>query len=54
LLVEGDETTVTVWDDCASGMAVELWRMEGSGHIPGFLPAFRTGLMRQLLDLEEG
>ena len=54
LLVEGDETTVTVWDDCASGMPVELWRMEGSGHIPGFLPAFRTGLMRQLLDLEEG
>lgn len=54
LLVEGDETTVTVWDDCVSGLPVELWRMEGSGHIPGFLPAFRTGLMRQLLDLEEG
>jgi poly(3-hydroxybutyrate) depolymerase len=52
LLVAGDETTVTVWEECTGG-SVELWRMEGSGHVPGLLPAFRSALMRSLLGLEE-
>ncbi|NNL68582.1 MAG: prolyl oligopeptidase family serine peptidase [Acidimicrobiia bacterium] len=48
LLVRGDETTVRAWDDCAAG-PVELWTMEGSGHIPAFRPGFRTALLDRLL-----
>lgn len=32
--VEGDETTPSAYAGCAAGTSVELWRMEGSGHIP--------------------
>ncbi len=49
LLVAGEETTITVWDDCADGASVELWTMEGSGHIPGVLLDFRATLMQRLL-----
>lgn len=52
LLVPGDETTVTAWNDCAAGASVELWRMEGSGHVPGFLPDFRSSVMERLLGFE--
>lgn len=38
--VEGAETTVSRYVGCAPGGAVELWSMEGAGHIPGILPAF--------------
>lgn len=33
--VPGAETTVTPATGCAGGSTVELWRMEGSSHIPG-------------------
>lgn len=52
LLTPGDETTITAWDDCEVGVSVELWRMEGSGHVPGFRPEFRAALMTQLLGQE--
>ncbi|NNL69713.1 MAG: prolyl oligopeptidase family serine peptidase [Acidimicrobiia bacterium] len=53
LLVPGEETTITVWEDCAPSASVELWSMEGSGHIPGFLPAFRSAMMERLLGIED-
>lgn len=53
LLAPGEETTITVWEDCAPSASVELWSMEGSGHIPGFLPSFRTAMMERLLGMEE-
>ncbi|MDP6946035.1 MAG: prolyl oligopeptidase family serine peptidase, partial [Myxococcota bacterium] len=34
--VAGSETQPSLWSDCDAGSAVELWRMEGSGHIPIF------------------
>lgn len=49
LLAPGEETTITVWEDCAPSALVELWSMEGSGHIPGFLPSFRRAMMERLL-----
>jgi polyhydroxybutyrate depolymerase len=52
LLVEGDETTITTWTDCEPAASVELWRMEGSGHVPGFLPGFRSTIMERLLGRE--
>ncbi|NNC93730.1 MAG: hypothetical protein HKN80_14705 [Acidimicrobiia bacterium] len=52
LVVEGDETTITRWADCQPGASVELWRMEGSGHVPGFLPSFRLAIMERLLGRE--
>ena len=33
--VPGEETSITSWSGCEGGTSVELWRMEGSGHIPG-------------------
>ena len=47
--VVGEETTVTTWSSCAPGTAVELWRMEGSGHIPG-LGGATGGASRALLE----
>lgn len=32
--VAGAETTATRWEGCARGADVELWRMEGSAHVP--------------------
>jgi polyhydroxybutyrate depolymerase len=52
LLTAGEETTITSWTDCDGGGSVELWTMEGSGHIPGFLPSFRSAIMEQLLGLD--
>lgn len=51
LLVPGEETSITAWGDCAAPVAVELWAMAGSGHIPGFRPSFRTALMERLLGI---
>jgi hypothetical protein len=47
--VAGEETTVTTWSTCAPGTTVELWRMEGSGHIPGIGGA-TGGASRALLE----
>lgn len=51
LLVAGDETLVSAWRECTEPVSVELWSMEGSGHIPGFRPAFRAALMERLFEL---
>jgi polyhydroxybutyrate depolymerase len=45
----GDETSVSRWEDCVSGAPVELWVMEGSGHVPAFRPAFRNAVLETLL-----
>ena len=34
------ETTVETWPSCASGSTVELWSIDGGGHIPGFDDSF--------------
>ncbi|MBX7194507.1 MAG: hypothetical protein K1X94_20795 [Sandaracinaceae bacterium] len=33
-MVAGEESHVTTWPACSAGTTVELWRMDGSGHIP--------------------
>lgn len=48
--VEGAETTVLNWHGCNEGGAVSHWRLEGGGHIPGFLPAFANGALSWLFD----
>jgi polyhydroxybutyrate depolymerase len=35
-LVDGAETTVSRYGGCESNTEIELWTMDGSGHIPGF------------------
>ncbi|MFO0552276.1 MAG: PHB depolymerase family esterase [Polyangiaceae bacterium] len=32
--IDGAETTVTEWGNCGSDTAVELWAIQGGGHIP--------------------
>ena len=50
LSVAGDETHPSRWTGCADDTTVELWRMQGSGHSPGFLPAFGDAMVAWLLD----
>ena len=50
LSVAGDETHPSRWTGCADDTTVELWRMQGSGHSPGFLPAFGDAMVEWLLD----
>ena len=38
--VPGDETTQRTVNGCPAGIAVELWEMKGSGHIPSFNASF--------------
>ena len=33
---DGDETTAQRWPGCPSGVDVELWSMQGAGHIPRY------------------
>ena len=40
--VSGSETTGETTMGCPSGVAVELWKMEGSGHIPLLVTTFAT------------
>jgi len=44
-VILGAETRVTAWTGCEKGSAVQLWTMEGTGHIPGFQPAFLADVM---------
>jgi polyhydroxybutyrate depolymerase len=34
--VPGDETVEQAWSGCPAGSAVELWTIEGGGHVPAF------------------
>ncbi len=47
--VAGDETEQLQYPGCPSNLAVEHWRMVGSGHIPGFNNTFRDALANWLL-----
>ena len=44
MVIAGEETTRLQYPGCANGLAVEHWKMAGSGHIPGFTDAFREAL----------
>ena len=43
--VAGAETMREVTDGCPDGGSVELWRMQGSSHIPTFTSTFATGTL---------
>jgi len=51
--VNGPETLPSVWPDCDPGAGVELWAMEGSGHIPTFTDAFKDDLLHTLLEKDD-
>jgi polyhydroxybutyrate depolymerase len=36
----GSETTTITFDECPPGVAVELWTIEGAGHIPNLVSGF--------------
>ena len=38
--IDGAETTVTKFTNCAAGADTELWSMQGAGHIPYLRPDF--------------
>jgi polyhydroxybutyrate depolymerase len=40
--IGGAETAVTRFAGCAAGTAVELWTMNGGGHIPNLSPSFSS------------
>lgn len=44
----GDETEVS-WHACEPGVEAELWRMEGSGHLPNLTAAWTDALVDWLL-----
>lgn len=41
----GEETLVTRWSGCRDGARVELWRMDGAGHIPGLNSGFADAVV---------
>ncbi len=45
LVQPGAETTTATFDGCPAGITVELWSIQGAGH----LPAFDTGAISSLL-----
>ena len=49
LSVDGAETNVDRWTGCADGTAVELWTLEGGGHIPAFSNVFSEMALAFLL-----
>ncbi len=50
LSVSGEETTVERWTDCVDGGDVELWTMEGAGHVPLPLANFGPFVFDTLLE----
>jgi polyhydroxybutyrate depolymerase len=50
LFVDGPETTPATWSGCSGGVAVALWTMDGSGHIPPpNQPDFGRAILQWLL-----
>jgi polyhydroxybutyrate depolymerase len=47
--IAGNETQALA-AGCPAGVAVELWRMDGAGHLPNWGPGFRTTLWQWLED----
>lgn len=48
--VEGEETARLAWAGCADGTAVEVWKLEGGGHVPGFRGAFTGNVVPWLME----
>jgi polyhydroxybutyrate depolymerase len=49
--VAGAETTTTSYDGCPSGISVELWTIQGAGHIPNFdQPTFAPLILQYFQD----
>jgi polyhydroxybutyrate depolymerase len=44
----GAETTTVAFDDCPPGVAVELWSIQGAGHIPDLVNGFADMLFDYL------
>jgi polyhydroxybutyrate depolymerase len=47
--VSGPETTVASYPGCAGGSRVDLWTIQGSGHIPAFTASFAPAVFDFLL-----
>jgi poly(3-hydroxybutyrate) depolymerase len=47
--VPGDETQSSAHAGCDDGLAAELWRIEGGGHLPGVNDNFRNGVLDFLM-----
>lgn len=43
--LSGSETTVTTYDGCRDGARVELWAIDGGGHVPGFGAGFAPAVV---------
>ena len=41
----GAETTTTTFDGCATDAPVELWSLQGAGHVPGLNPDFSSMIL---------
>ena len=44
------ETTVSEWSGCDAGSAVQLWTIDGGGHVPALTPAFAEAVFQFLVD----
>jgi polyhydroxybutyrate depolymerase len=44
------ETTITEWSGCDAGSAVQLWTVQGGGHVPALTPAFADAVIRFLVE----
>jgi polyhydroxybutyrate depolymerase len=44
------ETTVSAWSGCDAGSAVQLWTIQGGGHVPALTPAFADAVVQFLAD----
>ena len=47
--VAGPETTVSEFQQCPRGTAIDLWRIDGAGHSPSFAPNFGAQMINFLL-----
>jgi polyhydroxybutyrate depolymerase len=45
----GADTQVQAYEGCGSSASVQLWSIQGGGHIPGLTPAFATNVVAFLL-----
>lgn len=50
----GDETLVTRWSGCRGDGRVELWRMDGAGHIPGLNSGFANAVVEYFNSVQAG
>lgn len=48
--IAGSETRTEVATGCPAGVAVELWTVEGGGHIPSLTSAFEPAVWQWLID----